>query len=125
MRSPIRVITCQMDVVTDAMLHEQHNKRMIEKTDGSSFDIRFPVFHQGPLELFLKWLLEFNIITKDLNHTKKMDDMIREHRSHAQGTTNSRFEKALAERQVGLSENATLQTSDFNSITTYVIRGFR
>ena len=124
MRSHIRIPPCQMDVVSDAILNKKHNEGAIEKSDSSSFGFRFPVFHQGPLELFQKWSLENNVVMKYLKCASKIDDVISEHRNYAQGKEVSLFDKVLAEQQATLDPAAALQLVHFNEIMKCVIKGF-
>ena len=100
-------------IASDSQLHEKFEKHTITKSDEPSCKVCVPVFYDGFIEHFLKFLMLFKQAMPDMSLDTKSNRMRRKFRHHTRGYAFSRFDFICDQQMVDLPcvENLALEHS--------------
>ena len=124
MKSPARVLPLTDEEIADSQQCKQFVKHTITKSGESTCEVCTPVFSNGSLERFLKFLMLLKQAMADMNADTKINDTCREFRANARDRALSRFNSIYDMQMVDVPDAANISPENLKTMIAHVIVAF-
>ena len=91
MKSPIRIFSQSINIVTNSALYRSFLKHTVVRDNDTSIEIRIPKFSKGSVEHFLRFYLEFKAGMADLGYQNNPVELCQEFQAYVSDRPLNRF----------------------------------